>query len=192
MEWFRKLLDQLANIPNWWKGTSKGQKLVIIIIAASLTLAGVFLAILNAPRYQLLLIAKTEQDAGPIIQQLEGLGIPYKVEAGNRILIPTNYNVYEVRMRLASSGVLSGSTRGFEILDQNSLGATSFDKQVRYQIALQGELERTISSINGIDSARVVLTLPKYTYYVRGEMSEPRASIMIILKPGQNLNKEQV
>lgn len=192
MDWFRKFLDWFANIPKWWSGISKSQKLIIIMIAASVILAAVFLAIINAPKYVLLLTTKTEQDAGPVIQQLESLGIPYIVEAGNKILIPSNYNVYEVRMRLASAGVLGGSTRGFEILDETSLGATSFDKQVRYQIALQGELERTISTIQGVDSVRVVLTLPKYTYYVRGEMSEPRASVMVVMKPGQSLAKEQV
>ncbi|MEN3043228.1 MAG: flagellar basal-body MS-ring/collar protein FliF [Fervidobacterium sp.] len=192
MEWFRKIVDWFANFPQWWKSLQKGQKIVILMVLVSIVLTTVFLAIINAPRYQLLLTTRTEQDAGTIIQQLENLGIPYKVDAGNRILIPTTYNVYEIRMRLASSGVLSGSTKGFEILDQTSLGATSFDKQVRYQIALQGELERTISTIKGVQSARVVLTLPKYTYYVRGEMSEPRASIMVVMDVGQSLTKEQV
>jgi len=192
MDWFRKLLDWFAKLPQKWKETPKSQKLIFIMVAVSLILAAIFLAIINAPKYVLLLTTKTEQDAGPIIQQLETLGIPYKVEAGNRILISSSYNVYEVRMRLASAGVLSGSTKGFEILDQNSLGATSFDKQVKYQIALQGELERTISTIQGVQGARVVLTLPKYTYYVRGEMSEPRASVMIVMNPGQSLTKEQV
>ncbi|MGB9615067.1 MAG: flagellar basal-body MS-ring/collar protein FliF [Fervidobacterium sp.] len=192
MEWFRKFLDWFSKLPKWWKQSSQGQRLTIIIIMASIVLAIIFLAIMNTPRYTLLLTTRTEQDAGGIIQQLESLGIPYKVEVGNRILIPSNYNVYEIRMKLASSGVLSGSSRGFEILDQNSLGATSFDKQVRYQIALQGELERTISTIRGIQSARVVLTLPKYTYYVRGEMSEPRASVMVVMNPGESLGKDQV
>ncbi|ODN30674.1 flagellar basal-body MS-ring/collar protein FliF [Fervidobacterium thailandense] len=192
MEWFRKFLDWFGKIPTWWKNAPKGQKFVLILVGASVLIAVVLLAVINAPKYVLLLSTKTEADAGPILQQLEALGVPYKVEAGNKILIPSNYNVYEVRMRLASAGVLSGSTRGFEILDQTSLGATSFDKQVRYQIALQGELERTISSIKGVQSARVVLTLPKYTYYVRGEMSEPRASVMVVLEPGQSLTKEQV
>jgi flagellar M-ring protein FliF len=192
LEWFRKFLDWFSKLPKWWKQSSQGQRLTIIIIMASIVLAIIFLAIMNAPRYTLLLTTRTEQDAGGIIQQLESLGIPYKVEVGNRILIPSNYNVYEIRMKLASSGVLSGSSRGFEILDQNSLGATSFDKQVRYQIALQGELERTISTIRGIQSARVVLTLPKYTYYVRGEMSEPRASVMVVMNPGESLGKDQV
>jgi flagellar M-ring protein FliF len=192
MEWFRKFLDWFSKIPQKWKEAPKSQKLIIIMVAVSVIMAIILLAVINAPKYVLLLTTKTEEDAGPILQQLESLGIPYKVEAGNKILIPSNYNVYEVRMRLASAGVLAGTSRGFEILDQNNLGATSFDKQVRYQIALQGELERTISTIQGVDSARVVLTLPKYTYYVRGEMSEPRASVMVVMKPGQSLTKEQV
>lgn len=192
MDWFRKFLDWFTKLPQKWKELPKSQKLIIGIVAVSVIMAIIFLTIINAPKYVLLLTAKSEEDAGPVLQQLESLGIPYKVEAGNRILIPSNYNVYEVRMRLASAGVLSGTTRGFEILDQTSLGATSFDKQVRYQIALQGELERTISTIQGVDSARVVLTLPKYTYYVRGEMSEPRASVMVVMKPGYSLTKEQV
>ncbi|MGB4263054.1 MAG: flagellar basal-body MS-ring/collar protein FliF [Fervidobacterium sp.] len=192
MEWFRKVLDWFAKIPEWWKKAPKGQKLIIIMVAVSVVVAIVLLSILNAPKYVLLLTTRNEQDAGAIIQQLEQLGIPYRVEAGNRILIPSEYNVYEVRMRLASTGVLSGSSQGFEILDQTSLGATSFDKQVRYQIALQGELQRTISTIQGVQSARVVLTLPKYTYYVRGEMSEPRASVMVVMNPGVSLTKEQV
>ncbi len=192
MEWFRKFVDWVGKLPEKWKSSSKTQKLITIMILSSIVLAIILTAILNAPRYQLLLIARDEKDAGAIINQLETLGITYKVEAGNKILIPTTYNVYEVRMRLASSGTLSGSTRGFEILDQNTLGATSFDKQVKYQIALQGELERTISTINGVESARVVLTLPKYTYYVRGEMNEPRASVMVSIRPGVTLSKEQV
>ncbi|HOK33944.1 MAG TPA: flagellar basal-body MS-ring/collar protein FliF [Fervidobacterium sp.] len=192
MEWFRKVLDWFAKIPEWWKKTTKGQKLIIIMVAVSVVVAAILLAVLNAPKYVLLLTTKNEQDAGTIIQQLDQLGIPYQIDAGNRILIPSDYNVYEVRMKLASAGVLSGSSQGFEILDQTSLGATSFDKQVRYQIALQGELERTISTIQGVQSARVVLTLPKYTYYVRGEMSEPRASVMVVMNVGMSLTKEQV
>lgn len=192
MEWFRRFLDWFGRIPTWWREAPNSQKIVVTMVLASVLIATILLAVLSAPRYVLLLTTRTEADAGTIIQQLEALGIPYRVEAGNRILISSDYNVYEVRMRLASAGVLAGATRGFEILDQMPLGATSFDKQLRYQVALQGELERTISSLRGIQMARVVLTLPKYTYYVRGEMADPRASVMVVVEPGVNLSKEQI
>ncbi|APT73509.1 flagellar M-ring protein FliF [Thermosipho melanesiensis] len=192
MEWFRKFLDSFSNFPTFWKNLKKNQKIAFLSLIIAIVSAVVITVILNAPRYVLLITANNETDAGAIVQQLESSGIPYKVEAGNRILIPSSYNVYEVRMKLASSGILGASSKGFEILDQTSFGATSFDKQVNYQRALQGELERTIATINGVKYARVHLTLPKYTYYVRGDMAETRASVQLVLEPGASLSKEQV
>lgn len=98
MEWFRKFLDWFSKIPQKWKEAPKSQKLIIIMVAVSVIMAIILLAIINAPKYVLLLTTKTEEDAGPILQQLESLGIPYKVEAGNKILIPSNYNVYELSL----------------------------------------------------------------------------------------------
>lgn len=192
MEWFRKFLDFFSKIPEFWKNLKKNQKLALISFFAAILIAIILTVILNAPKYVLLITANNESDAGAIVQQLESQGIPYKVESGNRIFIPSSYNVYEVRMKLASSGVLGSSSKGFEILDESSFGATSFDKQVNYQRALQGELERTIATINGVKFARVHLTLPKYTYYVRGELAETRASVQLVLEPGVTLDKQQV
>lgn len=192
LEWFRKFLDSFSKFPDFWKGLKKNQKITMLSLLVAILIAVVLTVILNAPKYVLLISANNETDAGAIIQQLESQGIPYKVEAGNRIFIPSSYNVYEVRMKLASSGALGSSSKGFELLDQSSFGATSFDKQVNYQRALQGELERTIATINGVKFARVHLTLPKYTYYVRGEMAETRASVQLVLDPGVSLSKEQI
>ncbi|WP_266097024.1 hypothetical protein [Thermosipho ferrireducens] len=174
MDWFRKFLDSFQKIPEFWKKANPVQKILIMAVTFSVVIAIIITIILNAPKYVLLITANNESDAGAIIQQLESLNIPYRVEAGNRILIPSSYNVYEVRMKIATTGALGGTSSGFEILEQTSFGATSFDKQVKYQIALQGELERTISTINGVKYARVHLTLPKvYLLCSRGYGGTP-------------------
>jgi len=184
-EFFSKLLDK-------WKGLPTASKILFGGIVVSIIVVIVIMAIvLAAPGYVPLVSGLTEEQAGYIVQQLDAMGIKYRVEPG-RILVSKRYNVYELRMRLASAGILGPMTRGFEILDQQSLGATSFDRQVRYQIALQGELERSIMTISGVKSARVHLTLPKYTYYVRGEMVEPRASVLVVLEPGKDLSQTQI
>ncbi len=184
-EFFSKLLDK-------WKGLPTASKILFGGIVVSIIVVIVIMAIvLAAPGYVPLVSGLTEEQAGYIAQQLDAMGIKYRVEPG-RILVSKRYNVYELRMRLASAGILGPMTRGFEILDQQSLGATSFDRQVRYQIALQGELERSIMTISGVKSARVHLTLPKYTYYVRGEMVEPRASVLVVLEPGKDLSQTQI
>ena len=184
-EFFSKLLDK-------WKGLPTASKILFGGIVVSIIVVIVIMAIvLAAPGYVPLVSGLTEEQAGYIVQQLDAMGIKYRVEPG-RILVSKRYNVYELRMRLASAGILGPMTRGFEILDQQSFGATSFDRQVRYQIALQGELERSIMTISGVKSARVHLTLPKYTYYVRGEMVEPRASVLVVLEPGKDLTQTQI
>ena len=185
-KFFSNLLEKWKNLETSKKILLGGTLVAVLITAIILIVIGV------TPTYRLLLSGLTEEEAGYIVQKLEEMNIPYRIEAGGRILIPDRYNVYEVRMKLASSGVLGAATRGFEILETQVWGATSFDKQVRYQIALQGELERSIMTIRGVKSARVHLVLPKYTYYVRGEMAEPRASVLLILEPGVDLSKEQI
>ncbi len=190
METLRKYLEGLVNA---WKNLTPAQKALIgggiVAVVLALTLL-LFFAL--KPVYVLLVSGLSDEEAGMITSKLEELNIPYKVGSGNRIYIPQKYNVYEVRMKLAAEGVLGRATKGFEIVEETGFGATSFDKQVRYQIALQGELERSIMTIKGIKFARVHLVLPKYTYYVRGEMTEPRASVLVVLEPGADLTNQQI
>ncbi len=192
MDLWNRLSEHMKKFKEWWKSRSTAQKYLIggsVVAILIAVIIGVYVA--THPPYTLLIGGLSEEEAGAVTSKLEELGIPYKVGAGNRIYIPVKYNVYEVRMKLASAGVLRGD-KGYELIEQGGLGATSFDKQVRYQIALQGELERSIKTIRGIRAARVHLVLPKYTYYVRGNMTEPRAAVLVVLDPGVELTREQI
>lgn len=194
MELLRRIREFFNNfIQERWKNYTTSQK--ILIIGSVLSVLIVLIALLSIglkTNYVILVKNLSEREAGVIIQKLEDMGIPYKAESGGTILVPDSVNVYSVRMKLATEGVLGSISRGFEILDTQPFGSTSFDKQVRYQVALQGELERTISSLEAIKTARVHLTIPKYTYYVRGDSSKPKASVMIVLEPGMDLTSQQI
>ena len=144
------------------------------------------------PNYTLLVRGLTDAEAGNVVQRLEEDGIPYRSGTAGAIYVPAAYNPEGLRMKYVSSGVIGSTTQGFEIMENQPLGATSFDKQVRYQIALKGELERTIMSIDGVEYAQVNLTIPKFTYYARGEESKPKASVLLVLSPGANLNSNNV
>ncbi|PLV58977.1 flagellar basal-body MS-ring/collar protein FliF [Thermotoga sp. KOL6] len=178
---------------NTWNSLSRERKFLVggIMIAIIVSIV-LFLIVATTPHYRLLVAGLSEEEAGTVIQKLEEMNVPYKVTAGGDIYVPDKYNVYELRMKLASEGTLGSSRKGFSILNENSFGATSFDKQVKYQIALQEELERSIMTIKGVKNARVHLVLPKYTYYVRGEMAEPRASVLVVLERPDALTREQV
>jgi flagellar M-ring protein FliF len=193
MNIFERLRDLWKKIADIWNSMSRERKFLVGGTGVALLVTIILFAVVaSTPHYRLLVAGLNEDEAGVIIQKLEEMNVPYKVSPGGDIYVPDSYNVYELRMKLASEGVLGSSRKGFSILNENSFGATSFDKQVKYQIALQEELERSIMTIKGVKDARVHLVLPKYTYYVRGEMAEPRASVLVVLEPGAELTREQV
>ncbi len=193
MNFFEKLKNFFGKIREWWKGLTPAQKVLFGGSFGAVIIAIVVGIIFAAnPPYALLIGGISDEEAGNITTKLDEMGIPYKVGPGNRIYIPVKYNVYEVRMKLASSGVLGSTSKGFELVEESGLGATSFDRQVRYQIALQNELAKTIVTMKGVRAARVHLVLPKFTYYVRGEVTEPRASVFVELEPGVELTTEQI
>ena len=78
-----------------------------------------------------------------------------------------------------------------ELFNKTSLGATDFVQRLNYQRALQGELERTISTFPEVESARVHLSIPKESLFIE-EAREPSASVVLKLKSGQTLGKAQM
>ncbi len=181
-----------------FKPLSMGQKFLwIAVILGAIVGLSILISINAAPKYVTLVSNLSEQSAGYIAQKLNGLGIPYKAGPNGTIYIPQSANVYEVRMKLATLGALgpAAGTEGYSLLQNNSIasmGMTSFERQVQFQIALAGELERSIDMINAIQYSKVFLSLPKYTYYVPGQEEKPTASVLVILKPGMTLSSNQV
>ncbi len=194
MEYLKKLWENVVGyFGGVWKKLNTTQKVTISSIILITFIFIIVLAIYNArPVYVPLFKGLREEDAGLITQKLSSMGIKYKAGPGGTILIPQSANVYDVRMKLAASGVLAGTTKGFEIFEKPSLGETAFEKQVKYQMALQGELERSIMTLDPIEYARVHITPPKYAYLPYGEQPKPTASVIVKIKPGQDLSSSQV
>ncbi|MFA5032188.1 MAG: flagellar basal-body MS-ring/collar protein FliF [bacterium] len=121
------------------------------------------------------------KEAGEITKNLKELSIPYKItDGGTKILVP-ELQVYESRLNLASKGIPKGGTVGYEIFDKNNLGTTAFVEEINYKRALEGELVRTIQSIEEVSSVRVHLVTPKERLFKEDQKS-PSASVVLRLK----------
>jgi len=92
---------------------------------------------------------------------------------------------------MAAEGLPKGGAIGFELFDTNSLGMSEFYQEVNYRRALEGELARTIASLDAIDEVRVHLVIPQKSLYV-SQAVDPTASIMVRLAPGATLAKDQI
>ncbi|HOB15836.1 MAG TPA: flagellar basal-body MS-ring/collar protein FliF [Defluviitoga sp.] len=179
-------------IKEWWNKQQKERKtLYIVSVVAIIVLIIVFSLLATRKKYAFLIGGLDQASAGNIIQILEEMGIYYKVDNFGNIYV-ANQNVAELRMKLASQGIIGFNVQGYELLQKQGLGATSYDKQVNYQIALEGELSKSISSLQGIKAARVHLVIPPRTYYQVGDSPEPSASILLILNPGVTISPDQV
>lgn len=166
------------------------------------TMAGVAIALvgffvyltmhMSSPNMALLYGDLQTADAGAITQKLDALKVTYEVSTdGTKILVPAD-QVGKMRMAMAQAGLPSGGSIGYEIFDKaEGFGATSFIQNINHLRALEGELARTVSTVNGIMSARVHLVLPRRELFSRSEQ-QAQASVFLRLRPGVSLSREQV
>jgi len=169
---------------------------IMSIIAGGISVL-VLLAVLSwklaTPPMSILYTNLTPDDSSLILSRLEGLNIPFEMgNSGKDVLVPVN-KVLMLRMNFAQEGIpSSGSVVGYEIFDKNeTLGTSQFVHNVNLVRALEGELSRTIGSLNNIDSARVHLVLPKKELFSKTG-SEPSASVVLRMKGSLSLSKQEI
>lgn len=170
---------------------SPAQKIALMVGLAALIalLVGAFLWS-RAPAYRILFTNVPDKDGGAIVQSLQQMNVPYKLESGGAISVPAD-KVYDVRLKLAAQGLPKAAGVGFELLDNQKFGISQFAEQVNYQRAIEGELARSIETISTVEKARVHLAVPKQTVFLR-DQQKPTASIVLTLRPGRALDGDQV
>lgn len=131
-------------------------------------------------------------DSSEVTQILEYNEIEFKVDPSTSALLVASDQLHKARLKLAEAGIPGESSAGFELLDKEQpLGTSQFMEGARYQRSLEGELARTITSINSVRSTRVHLAIPKQSVFVRNARN-PSASVFLELYPGRNLQPQQV
>ncbi|HET9231457.1 MAG TPA: flagellar basal-body MS-ring/collar protein FliF [Vitreimonas sp.] len=122
------------------------------------------------------------REAGEISQRLEAADIPFELRGDGSSIFVARSRVLEARMMLSAEGLPSRGSIGYEIFDEpDALGQTQFQQNINRLRALEGELARTIASLDGIASARVHLVLPERQLFAR-ETEQPSASIVLQLR----------
>lgn len=121
-------------------------------------------------------------EAAEITQRLEQADIPYELRGDGTTIFVARSRVLEARMMLSADGLPSRGSIGYEIFDNaDALGQTQFQQNINRLRALEGELARTIASLDGIESARVHLVLPERQLFAQ-ESEQPSASIVLHLR----------
>lgn len=166
---------------------------LLVGLAASVAIGFAVVLWSQQPDYRPLLGSLAGMDANQVMETLTAADISYTVEPNSGALLVKADDLARARLKLASAGIApTDSNIGFEILDkEQGLGTSQFMEATRYRRGLEGELGRTVSSLNNVKAARVHLAIPKSSVFVRDER-KPSASVLVELYPGRNLEPSQV
>jgi len=168
------------------------QKIIIGLLSVTSVAVIVFLMTwVNEKQFVVLYSNLDPKDAQEIVLRLDEEGIAYKLEEeGTVVLVPEGTEL-RMRLQLASEGLPQMGGIGFELFDRTSLGMTDFVQKLNFRRALEGELARTIRSLEAVTQARVSIVVPEASLFVE-DKKEATASVMVGLKGGTNLSREQI
>ncbi len=176
-----------------WQEMSWGKRFGILTALVFVLALGVAVMLwANAPDYKPLFLDLSESQAGQVLDALDKLKADYKIDSRRgSILVPVD-EVHELRLRLAAQGLPKKEENGYEILDKDAgFGASRTMERARFQRALEGEIARSVMTLEGVKAARVHLAQPKQSVFVR-QRKPPSASVLVQLKPGYELSPGQV
>jgi flagellar M-ring protein FliF len=138
-------------------------------------------SLMSRPTYVTLFSNLNAQDASKIVERLKEKKVSYKLDDNGKTVMVPKDQLYDLRLSMAGEGLLQSSTVGYEIFDKTNLGASDFVQKLNYRRALEGELARTILTIDEVEGARVHISIPEKALF-KEDQKEPTASVMLKLR----------
>jgi flagellar M-ring protein FliF len=170
-----------------------GQKVMVGLAVIALIVGGTeFMHFESKPSYQPLFTNLQASDSGAVTAALTSAKIPYELSNGGATVLVPAADVDQERVALAEQGLPNSGTVGFSNLEKSGITTSEFVQQVEYQQALEGQLEQTIESIQGVQSAQVNLVVPQQSDFAIGNQPATTASILVDLNSGTTLSSGQV
>lgn len=176
-----------------FRSASQGVQITAALCAAAiliLLLTCGYLLWFHSP-YKVLFSDLRQADAAAVVAELDKKKVPYALQDGGATILVPGQLVDATRLGLAGDNQALKGAVGFEIFNKSDMGLTEFAQQINYRRALQGELERTIMALDGVDSARVHLTIAEATVF-RDDRRPSKASVTVIPRLGRVLPPETI
>jgi flagellar M-ring protein FliF len=166
--------------------------LLLLGIAAAVAVGVTVVLWWRGPNWSLLYGNLSDSDASSVVQALQTAAIEYKLDSNSGAIMVPAERVHEARLQLAGQGLPQGKTASLDLMSKDpGFGVSQFMENARYQYALEGELARTISSLQAVEAARIHLALPQQSAFVH-DRRPASASVLLQLRAGHRLQPEQV
>ena len=180
LEQAKVFANKLNKNQKWILGSLSG--LVIVGVVA------LIVALYEPPETSTLWTNLEASDAARIVEYLRNNKINYELkESGTTIVVPKD-RVEELRMTITRENLVQDSYVGYELFDKTNLGMSEFVQQLNGRRALEGELQKTIKSMNEVRDVKVRLVIPKDKLF-KADQKDPTASIVLKFKSGHSLSR---
>jgi len=186
--------DVLERIKEFWSGTSLGQKLTLGFATLGVVVAAIAFLSYSSGGSTMVPLARdvAPEEMPKVVELVEENQVEYELDpAGTTVSVPKEH-ASKLRMALASKGMPSTGQVGFEIFDEGGFGISDFVQRTNYVRALQGELARTISSLDEVKSARVMVVQPQNELILSEDPNDRPSASVFVNTGGKMLEKKTV
>ena len=169
------------------------QKVISGGILSALLIAALFIGTLGDRMvdYTVLFAQLDAGNASEIITQLEQQKIPYRIiQNGTAIEVPVD-QADRLKIEFSATGLPESGIVGYEILDTTNFGMSDALQKINYKRALEGELSRTLRTLDEVEFARVLLVIPEQRVFTEAQ-EKPTATVLLRLKSGRSLPPRSV
>ncbi|MEI9936941.1 MAG: flagellar basal-body MS-ring/collar protein FliF [Pseudomonadota bacterium] len=182
----------LKQLTDFWASLPTPKRIALVFFTTAVLIGVSLLSVVGSRDHFATLYSElSSEDAGQIVEKLKTQQVPYQLSAnGTQILVPEE-KVAGLRLELAAGGLPRGGSVGFEIFDRSRIGATEFEQNINLRRALEGELARSVMSVDGVKNARVHLVLPEHRLFASREESAS-ASVVVKLTNSANFGRREV
>lgn len=181
-----------AQIKDFFKSLTPIKKVSVIASVGVAIAAMVTIGLMAAKTDYATLVKDIEPaQSTAVINVLDSKKIPYQLmDSGRTILVPQTL-LPSTQMLIMSEVGSEKLSQGLELFDKQSFGTTTYEQKIKYQRALQGELMRSIGTLESISRAKVILAIPEKKIFAEESVS-PTASVVLEMRPGKALSEDQV
>lgn len=174
-----------------FSGFTTGQKTMLGLAGVGVILGSLLMTRMSggAP-YSTLYANLPSSDAAAVTQALQSTGVKYQLADGGATIKVPQKDVYQLRLDLSSRGLPADGSPGYSLLDKQGITTSEFRQRVDYQRAIEGELARTVKSIDGVDGATVHVVMPAQDLF-SDDAPKPSASVLVKTRAGVQLSSQQ-
>jgi len=185
------LKEFMKSAAAFWRSLSNPKRFALVLLTSIVLVGVVVLPRLASQKRMVPLYGRMEaEDAAKVVETLEQQKIPYELGVGGTTVLVPEDQLYELRLDMAAAGLPKGNSVGFELFDKNQFGATEFEQQVSLRRAMEGELGRSIATVQGVQTARVHLVMPKASVFIAKKEAASASVVVQLNNPGMFGKKE--